>query len=192
MKLLTQLKKTLSQHLTWHKQRIDCFANLILSMIQGSTVSLHKLAQGFQSEAKISSSFRRIQRFLKEQAIEQNQLVDLILSLLNMSNQLTLTIDRTNWKFGKKEINFLVLGAVHEGLTVPLYWIELDKKGNGSTEEHIEIIQKFIDHLGSERAKCLLADREFIGNELFKYLESNGIDFCIHLRESQNIWPVLK
>ena len=45
-------------------------------------------------------------------------------------------MDRTNWQFGKKGINILVLSAVYKGVGLPLFWKVLSKKrGNSSVEE---------------------------------------------------------
>jgi hypothetical protein len=48
----------------------------------------------------------------------------------------------------------------------------LDKRGNSDTQERIELINKYIEWFGSETIDCLLADREFIGNELTKEFTS--------------------
>ena len=44
-------------------------------------------------------------------------------------------MDRTNWKFGKRPINILMLGAIYKKNCFPLYWMLLDKGGSSSTEE---------------------------------------------------------
>jgi hypothetical protein len=40
--------------------------------------------------------------------------------------QVILAIDRTNWQYGGKDNNLLVLSVVVNGCGVPLFWIELD------------------------------------------------------------------
>jgi len=50
-----------------------------------------------------------------------------------------LTMDRTNWKFGKANINFLVLGVAYKGMAIPLFWYLLDKRGNSNYSERILI-----------------------------------------------------
>jgi hypothetical protein len=40
--------------------------------------------------------------------------------------------NRTNWKFGKANINFLVLGVAYKGMAIPLFWYLLDKRGNSN------------------------------------------------------------
>jgi hypothetical protein len=54
-------------------------------------------------------------------------------------------MDRTNWQWGKFDINILTLAVVFKGIVIPLYWELLDKRGNSDTQERIDIIQKFIN-----------------------------------------------
>ncbi|WP_265578869.1 hypothetical protein [Psychrobacter sanguinis] len=35
--------------------------------------------------------------------------------------KVTLTIDRTNWKWGKSNLNIFMLGVVYKGIAIPLY-----------------------------------------------------------------------
>ncbi|HAT8797519.1 TPA: IS4 family transposase, partial [Legionella pneumophila] len=30
--------------------------------------------------------------------------------------------DRTNWRWGKKDINILMLSVVYKGIAIPLFW----------------------------------------------------------------------
>jgi hypothetical protein len=38
-------------------------------------------------------------------------------------------MDRTNWKFGKANINILTVGISWRGTAIPLVWMLLDKRG---------------------------------------------------------------
>jgi len=46
-----------------------------------------------------------------------------------------LTMDRTNWKVGKVDINILMLAVAYKGVAFPLLWELLPKQGNSNTEE---------------------------------------------------------
>ena len=46
-----------------------------------------------------------------------------------------LCLDRTNWKYGKTNINILVLSAAVEGVSIPLMWTMLDKQDNSNTQD---------------------------------------------------------
>jgi len=93
-------------------------------------------------------------------------------------------MDRTNWKWGKSNINILMVGVAYKGSAIPLFWEMLDKQGNSNTEERIQIISLFIRVFGKERIKTLLCDREFVGKEWFAWLRKEHIPF--HVRIKQN------
>lgn len=95
-----------------------------------------------------------------------------------------LTFDRTNWQWGKKNINILVLAIAYKGIAIPVYWLLLNKKGNSSTRERIALMNRFITQFGSERIIQFLADREFVGEEWFKWLTSKQIDFAIRIKKN--------
>ena len=81
-----------------------------------------------------------------------------------------LTMDRTNWKLGKLDINILALGIAYKRAAHPPIWIPLPKRGNSNTGERIEVIDRFIRIFGVAKIKCLTADREFVGEGWFSYL----------------------
>ena len=59
-------------------------------------------------------------------------------------------MDRTNWQWGKANINILTLGIAFKGIAIPIYWTLLDKKGSSDTQERIALIQKFIHSFGKQ------------------------------------------
>ena len=68
----------------------------------------------------------------------------LIFNLLPKKENLTLIMDRTNWKFGEVNINILMIGISYKNVAIPLIFKMLDKQGNSHTEERIAFIEKFI------------------------------------------------
>ncbi len=79
-----------------------------------------------------------------------------------------LTLDRTNWKWGKRNINILMLAIVYRGIAIPILWTLLNKRGNSDTKERIALIQRFIA-IFENLKPCvdMLPDREFIGEQWF-------------------------
>ncbi|EXW59539.1 hypothetical protein J878_4174 [Acinetobacter baumannii 44467_5] len=49
-------------------------------------------------------------------------------------DQVQLTLDRTNWKWGKRNINILMLAIVYRGIAIPILWTLLNKRGNSDTK----------------------------------------------------------
>jgi len=81
-----------------------------------------------------------------------------------------IAIDRTQWCFGKKVINILTVCIVNEGISFPIWWKVLPKKGNTNTNERIDAIERIIKLFGKEKIRYILCDREFIGEEWIRYL----------------------
>jgi hypothetical protein len=108
--------------------------------------------------------------------------VILVLGLKNKKNDLVL--DRTDWKFGKKHINILTLGVNVKGVAIPLVWISLGRAGNSKTADRIELLKKVINEI---EIKSLTADREFIGEEWFKFLLQANIPIYIRIKKDTQV-----
>ncbi|MBK8827905.1 MAG: hypothetical protein IPO26_14665 [Saprospiraceae bacterium] len=123
--LTGELMKNLS---TLTKPRIDLIGLFILAIVQ-VTVNLAKIALAMDTKSKTRSNYRRLQRFIKEINWTNTSLIQMILKWLKMDDgPYTLLIDRTNWEFGKKKINILMISVLYEGYSVPLGWSLLNKK----------------------------------------------------------------
>lgn len=88
-----------------------------------------------------------------------------------------LTLDRTHWRFGQTDIHFLVLGIAYRGIALPVFWTVLDKPGNSNTAESIALMERFLAIFGVGRIAVLLADREFVGEAWFRWLQAQQIPF---------------
>lgn len=82
-------------------------------------------------------------------------------------------MDRTNWKFGDVNINVLVLGIAYDHMSFPILFRLLQKRAYSNFKERINIMERFIRLFGRDSIKCLVADREFVGNEWFKWLNDS-------------------
>ncbi len=96
-----------------------------------------------------------------------------------------LTVDRTNWSGGKTDINILTLAIAFKGMAIPIYWGLLDNKGgNSNTPKRIAFVQKYINRFGKFCIAGILGDREFIGDDWFRWLLAEEISF--HFRIKKN------
>ena len=169
--------------------RIKFFGLFVCALCKVQTVCFEKLAVGFDTEVKIASSLRRIQRFMAEYMLDAGLIARLVFALLPHEPPYRLAMDRTNWKFGSIDINILVLAVVYKGVAFPLLFTMMPKFGNSSTTERIELMQRYIDMFGAKNIDCLLADREFIGDPWLGFLNSHHIRYHIRIRE--NFWVVI-
>ena len=183
MTKLNELKNILGEYFKWNKARLDCFAQMLLSIFLVRTVNLSEVAVGIFSEAEINSRYRRLQRFFSEFKFNYDWLAKLIFKLFFTGKKVYVTIDRTNWFWGKAKINILTLGIAYEGIAIPLLWCLLDKAGNAKANEHQAILERFVDLFGQSCIAGVLADREFASGELFEFLNKQEIPFYIRIKE---------
>lgn len=180
------LVSNLSVHFPWHKSRIKFLGCVIIAMSKLHTVCFERLAEGFESNAIVASRLRRIQRFFATFIVDNDLVAHFLFALLPHQTNLRISIDRTNWQFGKTDINIFMLSVCYEGMALPLMWTMLKKRGNSNSLERIALIERFIRLFGKACIHDLVADREFIGDKWFRYLQKERIPF--HIRVRENLW----
>lgn len=164
--------------------RIKAMSMMICALCKVQRVAYTKLASSFDNEAEAGSSLRRIQRLISECIINTDLIAKLILKLIPVKGAYPLSMDRTNWKFSNTNINILTLGIIYEGMSFPIVFKMMDKRGNSSTEERMELVRRFISLAGKDSIAHLMADREFVGSEWLAFLNSRGIHYHIRIREN--------
>ena len=88
----------------------------------------------------------------------------MLLVLFFPKGKLSLSIDRTEWDFGKYQCNILMIVAKNDSVGIPLFWELLDNKsGNSNCKDRCNLLAKVIKVIGKERIDVLVGDREFIG-----------------------------
>jgi len=168
--------------------RIKFISMFICALCKVQTVGFEKLANAFDSVSDSTSSLRRIQRFIAEYSLNSNLVAQLIFKLLPEKEKLCLSIDRTNWKFGKTDINIFMLGVCYNGLAFPLLFTMLKKQGNSNSQERINLIKRFVKLFGKECIESVLADREFVGDEWITFLNDNKIPYYIRIRNNFKVF----
>lgn len=171
-----------------HLSRIRLICYFITALCKVKSVNYSKLSVGFDGKASTSSCYRRIQRFMAESNLCMEMVARLIFSLLPEKDHLTLVMDRTNWKFGQRNINVLMLGVSYRNVAFPLMFTMLDKRGNSNEGERIALVGRFMEWFGRERIDCLLADREFVGRDWIGFLNANGIRYHIRIRNNFKVY----
>ncbi len=184
---IRSLEQTLGNNLSWNQARINFLAKLILALIKVRNVNLTEVANGFGGKAAADSSYRRLKRFFQLFEISYSAIALLLVKLMGLEAPFVLTLDRTNWKLGKSNLNILVLGVAYQGIAIPLLWTLLDKRGNSNTCERIALLSQYVALFGSESIKYLSTDREFIGKTWFEWLLKMKIDFRLRVRENTQV-----
>lgn len=154
----------------------------LVGLIKSRKVQFCEVAQHLNEQVQDVSNEVRIQDFFRQVELDYEQVALLLCLFVKCKDKVRLCIDRTEWDFGKCQVNLLMVLASQGAVQVPLYWELLDNKsGNSSTQDRKAIIAKCIRLLGKERIGIVIADREFVGHEWLKYLKDHNIAFCVRL-----------
>ena len=182
---ISELSNILNTVFPMDKRRREGLAGFILAMIQVRTVNLAELSLCITGPAKVSSTYRRLQRLLSTLTVCPPQLGCWLLDWFYESDEnIYLAMDRTNWRWGKVNINFLVVGVPYKRMAIPLVWVLLPKQGNSNTDERIALLEQLFQYLPKDRLKGLLCDREFVGEYWFRWLLKQEIPFYIRVKHN--------
>ena len=185
--IYSPLMVSLGRHFRLSKSRLATMAVVILGLVNARTVNLTHLASQFPGDARLSSNYRRLQRFFQHVHLDQAQIACLVVQLLNLSRPRCLVLDRTNWKLGATDINFLVLAIVTRSFRVPILWSLLPHQGNSDTDQRIALMKRYLAMFEAGSIECLLADREFVGQRWMDFLNENNIPFVIRVKAAMRI-----
>jgi hypothetical protein len=116
------------------KSRLETLCLLIIGAIGARTVNLGHIATERGGPVQPASTYRRLQRFFQFFGLAPDWAAPLLAATLG-SERWTLVLDRTNWKIGRTEVNYLVLAAVTRRKRVPLVWTLLPHGGGSSTSD---------------------------------------------------------
>ena len=80
-----------------------------------------------------------------------------------------------------------MLSIAYRGIGIPLFWVVLNLEGNSCAEDRIDLLKRVVERLGISRIKVLLADREFIGTQWFRFLIEQQIPFIIRIKQNSTV-----
>lgn len=181
------LSLTLRGHVDLGKSRLETLCMIVVGMVGARTVNLGHIATEAGRGVLIASTYRRLQRFFQHVDLGPDWAVPIVAQLVGPAGAWTLALDRTNWKIGSRDVNYLVLAVVTRCFRVPLFWTVLDGPGSSATATRIVLLTRYLAHFPASTVRVLLADREFIGTEWLKFLNDNSIAFAIRLREDLRV-----
>lgn len=188
-KAIDALSMRLSGGLALGNSRLETLCLLVIGIASVRTVNLSHICGEMPTQAKVESTYRRLQRFFQFVDLEQDWSARLVIRMLGLTGSWNLCLDRTNWKIGRQEINVLVLAVATRRFRVPLIWTVLGKAGNSNTQERVALMQRYLGLFGAGSIKYLLADREFIGLEWLTFLNKHSVPFIIRVRSNQYVTP---
>ena len=165
-----------------HLARKKFVARFLIGLIKSRKVQFCEIAHHLNDVVKPASNETRIQNFFRHVALDYTALALVLVSLLPRHVKLRLCVDRTEWDFGKCQVNILLVTVGHGDLHWPLCWELLDNKsGNSNAADRIRLLDFCLQVLGRHRIGLVVGDREFVGHTWFKYLKENGLQFVMRV-----------
>jgi hypothetical protein len=185
MRHISELREILRSQLPMDKRRLDCLAQMVISIIVLRSVNLTSLAKQIGGKAQLNSRYKRIQRLIHNWPAQTDWMGPWLLTwFFDPAEPISLTMDRTNWQFGKFKINFLVVGVAYRRMAIPIMWALLPKKGNSNFSERKALLDRVFKYIPKKRVKNILCDREFVGKVWFSWLQRNKIPFKIRIKDN--------
>ena len=62
-----------------------------------------------------------------------------------------MSLDRTEWKLGRRSINLLFIGVAHQGVAYPLVGCFLGKAGSSNLRERLGLLRRLLTFLPKAR-----------------------------------------
>ena len=185
------LLNTLNQSVDSNKARLKVFAALIVGVIHCRSVNLSRLAAFQASEALQQSQYRKLQRFFEQWLLPWEAIAKLtLLKIPKPPKGYVLSMDRTNWKFGKTHINILTIGVVVGKVAIPIVWITLPqstKRGNSNGRHRILLVKRLLKVMSPDDIEVLALDREFNGFDWLKFLNNKDITWVLRIKKNTKI-----
>jgi len=186
--LTTLIATRLCAALPWKNARLECLGYLVVSILRNRTVNLVKLSAEASGDLKAESLYRRFQNFFLRFAMPFDDIARLVLAKIPMpEGGWVLSMDRTNWKYGKTHINILVVAVVINKVSIPLSWRVLPratKRGNSKAQHRIEVMKRLLRIVPAAEIKVLTLDREFIGKEWLGWLENQRVGYVVRIKRN--------
>jgi Transposase DDE domain len=175
------IQDALQTHFTLDARRLDFITRFITALFQIRCVQLSQIALALGGHAKLESNIKRARRFL-DFDLAQELIARFVLSFVS-DDELIICMDRTHWKFGVVNLNLLVIAIAHNGIALPIAWVNLEKAGNSNAAERKALLERVLNVIPARRIQGFAADREFIGEAWFTSLLEYGVNPVIRIKQ---------
>ena len=176
------LLQALRPHFPLHRTRLHLMVQLLCAMLTLGTVRLPRLAAYLESSGTSEAHrYRRLQRFFAGLELDLKWLVTFVMACLPEGKH-WLILDRTNWKWGKTDLNILMVAVLVGPLAIPLLWEVLPHGGCSSQKDRQDLLERLFAIVPFQRFVGLIADREFLGESWFRWIRKQGLKVCIRLK----------
>ena len=183
------LDKIKALHPEWKEGMVKNTLLVVALLLEEKTVNLWKLKGSVgkllgNTETDSRSHYQRLKRWLNSELTQKGLWVVLLQASASLVTKKSkcLIIDGTSWQTGTHTYHFLTLSVLYEGVSVPIFWLDLKRLGI-SSQWHRKLLLRLALKVVVLKGKVLLGDREYIGEQWFEWLGKAGLDLVIRLRK---------
>lgn len=187
------MKNSILQNFEICTPEVELATDLIMGIYDSRQVGSTGLAAYVSGTASIASKQRRIERFYSKSYIDPDYLTGALKKMFGVK-KFALSLDRTNWKFGKSSINAFAAFASGEGIDSLINLKMLDNEGgNSKSQDRIDLVQEVIKSHGKESIENILGDREFFSLRFISWLTAEDLPYTLRVKENLAfVQPYLK
>lgn len=110
----SELEVTIKEKTSWNKARVYVIVRMVMALIRLQTVNLTRLSIILNPRVSAQTNYRRYQKFFLR-FIPDGKSVAILLSSFLPEGKWVVSMDRTNWKLGSKDINILMIAVDIKG-----------------------------------------------------------------------------
>ncbi len=189
---IDSLLENIANELDLHNSKKKTFCWMIKSMISQHNVQHHSLIQDFKNEGTEKFKLERVRRFFANTEIDPCLFAKNLVSVIwKQTPKMHLILDRTNWKFGKQDINYLVLAVRIDNIVFPLFWTMIDHQGNSEQQSRIELLNQF-KGVANEKGGEYKKPGPRVSTKIEKEIVDFGDTFSIHfVADSEKLTSLL-
>jgi len=165
-------------------------------LLKGKRAHLSELAKALPCKGKLASRVQKLRRWVSHPTITPEHSLSarlaLLAPLLSQLPEITLIIDRTDWKRLGVHINLFLCSMAYHGRSLPIYWTFLPTRGCSSFEDQKALLTPVLTALAHhpllrQMSIKVVADREFCSPKLPRWLKGFGVRFGIRVKKSYRV-----
>lgn len=167
-------------------KKFEAIAGIIKGIAISRSVSSTRCASYISGEAKLESKIKRVQRCFANSYVEEEDAVNFLCHNFLKDPEVICSLDRTNWEYGKNDINALVLyGKGFSGCGMINLKLLDNNGGSCNFDDRKQVLEGALASM-KDQISVLLCDREFFSFEFVDYLISLDLPFVIRIKKSLN------
>ena len=179
-KMRQWLQQVLPQ--TGYKRLLNFLPQMILGVVLSSSCHLNHIACAIAQGSDVKSVTQRVRRWIMRASFHAQELLPLMAGrfvAVQLTGQIVLSIDRTEWKHA----NFLCAAISYRGRAVPVALMLLPGPKATNAQELRELLSRAAVAIPAGANVVVVGDREFGNIPAIRVIRSFGWHYCLRFKK---------